>query len=148
MHTYMHVFVSSLVWRVGVCLNKQSRICAGVWNTSRQAKDTFFFVSIAYRQWLPSFMFQGVSFLTQLFFPSYELQVEDLWRLFPLSASLPPPFIECDRPLKKKYSILKECNESLNSDTACTDQALGITFSCWNWSILVISVDAPESEQL
>lgn len=75
-------------------------------------------------------MFQGGSFLTQLLLPSHEIQVEELRGLFPLSASLPPPFIECDRPLKKKYSILKECNESLNSDTACTDQALGITFSC------------------
>ncbi|XP_006345394.1 agamous-like MADS-box protein AGL15 [Solanum tuberosum] len=48
-------------------------------------------------------------------------QVEELRGLFPLSASLPPPFLEYDRPLEKKYSILKESKESLDSDTACED---------------------------
>ncbi|XP_049350245.1 agamous-like MADS-box protein AGL15 isoform X2 [Solanum verrucosum] len=64
---------------------------------------------------------QGGSFLTQLLLPSHELQVEELRGLFPLSASLPPPFLEYDRPLEKKYSILKESKESLDSDTACED---------------------------
>ncbi|KAK4738160.1 hypothetical protein R3W88_001857 [Solanum pinnatisectum] len=64
---------------------------------------------------------QGGSFLTQLLLPSHELQVEELQGLFPLSASLPPPFLEYDRPLEKKYSILKESKESLDSDTACED---------------------------
>lgn len=66
-------------------------------------------------------MFQGGSFLTQLLLPSHEIQVEELRGLFPLSASLPPPFLEYDRPLEKKYSILKESKESLDSDTACED---------------------------
>ncbi|KAG5627574.1 hypothetical protein H5410_012792 [Solanum commersonii] len=64
---------------------------------------------------------QGGSFLTQLLLPSHELQVEELRGLFPLNASLPPPFLEYDRPLEKKYSILKESKESLDSDTACED---------------------------
>ncbi|KAL3348414.1 hypothetical protein AABB24_021864 [Solanum stoloniferum] len=64
---------------------------------------------------------KGGSFLTQLLLPSHELQVEELRGLFPLSAGLPPPFLEYDRPLEKKYSILKESKESLDSDTACED---------------------------
>lgn len=66
-------------------------------------------------------MFQGGSFLTQLLLPSNELQVEELRGLFPLSASLPPPYLEYPHPLEKKYPILKESEESLDSDTACED---------------------------
>ncbi|XP_055817919.1 agamous-like MADS-box protein AGL15 isoform X2 [Solanum dulcamara] len=48
-------------------------------------------------------------------------QVEELRGLFPLSASLPPPYLEYPHPLEKKYPILKESEESLDSDTACED---------------------------
>ncbi|XP_009787834.1 agamous-like MADS-box protein AGL15 [Nicotiana tabacum] len=47
-------------------------------------------------------------------------QVEELRGLFPLSASLPPPYLEY-HPLEKKYPIIKEGEESLDSDTACED---------------------------
>ncbi|KAK4372055.1 hypothetical protein RND71_007439 [Anisodus tanguticus] len=47
--------------------------------------------------------------------------VEELRGLFPLSASLPPPYLEYHHPLEKKYPILKENEESLDSDTACED---------------------------
>lgn len=66
-------------------------------------------------------MFQGGSFLTQLLLPSHELQVEELRGLFPLSASLPPPYLEYHHPMEKKYPILKVSEESLDSDTACED---------------------------
>ncbi|MCD7464491.1 Agamous-like MADS-box protein agl15, partial [Datura stramonium] len=46
---------------------------------------------------------------------------EELRGLFPLSASLPPPYLEYHHPLEKKYPILKESEESLDSDTACED---------------------------
>ncbi|XP_060217408.1 agamous-like MADS-box protein AGL15 isoform X1 [Lycium barbarum] len=48
-------------------------------------------------------------------------QVEELHGLFPISASLPPPYLEYHHPLEKKYPILKESEESLDSDTACVD---------------------------
>ncbi|CAN4110268.1 unnamed protein product [Withania somnifera] len=48
-------------------------------------------------------------------------QVEELRGLFPLSSSSPPPYLEYHHPLEKKYPILKESEETLDSDTACED---------------------------
>nr|ABD77426.1 MADS-box protein 9 [Petunia x hybrida] len=47
-------------------------------------------------------------------------QLEELRGLFPLSTSLPPSYLEY-HPLEQKYPILKEGEESLDSDTACED---------------------------
>ncbi|KAF3626637.1 hypothetical protein T459_02611 [Capsicum annuum] len=72
----------------------------------RQAREAFFF---------------GCSFLTQLLLPSHELQVEELRGLYPVNSCLPTAYLEYHHPLEKKYPILKESEESLDSDTACED---------------------------
>ncbi|PHT59720.1 hypothetical protein CQW23_02083 [Capsicum baccatum] len=48
-------------------------------------------------------------------------QVEELRGLYPVSSCLPTAYLEYHHPLEKKYPILKESEESLDSDTACED---------------------------